>query len=568
MRILLLADESITVQRVIALTFAHEPIQVVSVGDGQQAIEKMAALAPDIVLAATTLPTVNGYDLAKFMRGKTELRSVPVVLLAGAFETVDEARLASSGANGFIEKPVEPTNVIGRVKELLGLKSDEPKPATPAGRTVTPAVVAGGKDEKKLPVPSGPRAVTNPSAPARLEPLRNQAALEPNARSVEPSSTRSDDYLDTLDSAFDSLDQQLSGRAATTKPRNPSGPLAQAGGSPDPRSPGRAPSSEPAVSGNPIFEVDDEWFSESDSQARADARAGRREIIEDLNDAGLQRPAAPAPANPIFEVDDDWFKGNQQARVEKSEEQRALATEMGIHDVDLPEKAPAAKPVAASDLDFDFGPRDLPRQAQAPSPAASPVEPVAAPAEIRVVAPEITDDILDQIAARVSPPQITDATLDQIASRVAPPQITDATLDQIASRVAPPPITDATLDQIASRVAPPPITDATLDQIASRVAPPQITDAMLDHIAARVAPPAITGEMLAQIAAGVAPPAINDEMLDRIASRVAERLNASTFGEQLREQIAAALRDTVRSVVSETAERLVRDEIDRIKNKR
>ena len=541
MRILLLADESITVQRVIALTFAHEPIQVVSVGDGQQAIEKMAALAPDIVLAATTLPTVNGYDLAKFMRGKTELRSVPVVLLAGAFETVDEARLASSGANGFIEKPVEPTNVIGRVKELLGLKSDEPKPATPAGRTVTPAVVAGGKDEKKLPVPSGPRAVTNTSAPARLEPLRNQAGLEPNARSVEPSSTRSDDYLDTLDSAFDSLDQQLSGRAATTKPRNPSGPLAQAGGSPDPRSPGRAPSSEPAVSGNPIFEVDDGWFSESDSQARADARAGRREIIEDLNEAGLQRPAAPAPTNPIFEVDDDWFKGSQQARAEKA---------------------------AESDLDFDFGPTDSARQAQAPAPAASPVAAAPPPPEIRVVAPEITADMLDQIAARVPPPQITDATLDQIASRVAPPQISDATLDQIASRVTPPQITDATLEQIASRVTPPQITDATLDQIASRVAPPQITDAMLDHIAARVAPPAITGEMLAQIAAGVAPPAINDEMLDRIASRVAERLNSSTFGEQLREQIAAALRDTVRSVVCETAERLVRDEIDRIKNKR
>ena len=110
MRTLLLADDNITVQRVIALTFAAEKtIQVVTVGDGQQAIEKMAAERPDIVLAATTLPQVSGYDLAKFMRGKPALQRVPVLLLSGAFETVDEARLASCGANGVLEKPIEPT---------------------------------------------------------------------------------------------------------------------------------------------------------------------------------------------------------------------------------------------------------------------------------------------------------------------------------------------------------------------------------------------------------------------------------------------------------------------------
>src|SRR5688572_22713146 len=107
MRTLLLADENLTVQRVITLTFAQQPIRVLSVSDGQVAIDKMAAEQPDIVLAGTTLPQVNGYDLARFMRGKPELRGVPILLLSGAFETVDEARLAASGANGVIEKPVE-----------------------------------------------------------------------------------------------------------------------------------------------------------------------------------------------------------------------------------------------------------------------------------------------------------------------------------------------------------------------------------------------------------------------------------------------------------------------------
>jgi len=116
MRTILLADDNITVQRVIALTFAGDKtIQVVTVADGHQAIEKMAELRPDIVLAGTTLPQISGYGLAKFMRAKAELQRVPVLLLAGAFETIDETRLASCGANGVLEKPVEPTVVINRV---------------------------------------------------------------------------------------------------------------------------------------------------------------------------------------------------------------------------------------------------------------------------------------------------------------------------------------------------------------------------------------------------------------------------------------------------------------------
>ena len=167
MRTLLLADDNLTVQRVIALTFAQEPIRVVAVPDGQVAIARMAAEQPDIVLAGTSLPQVSGYDLAQYMRGHAELRTVPVLLLSGAFETVDAARLAASGANGVIEKPVEPTLVINRVKELLGLKADDKAPTT--GRLITPADNAG---EKKVFPPPRPAAsdATAPTAAAPCPP--------------------------------------------------------------------------------------------------------------------------------------------------------------------------------------------------------------------------------------------------------------------------------------------------------------------------------------------------------------------------------------------------------------
>src|SRR5687768_11548033 len=209
MRTLLLADDNVTVQRVIALTFAHEPVRVVTASDGHQAMDRVLVDRPDIILVGTTLPQVNGYELARFVKSKPESRNVPVLLLSGAFETIDEALLKSSGANGVIEKPVEPTAIISRVKELLGLQSDGETAAPAAGRLVTPA---GVKPDRQAPVPTMPRVVMSTRPMPPIEPRRDP----PVAATVPAAAGTGDDYLESLESAFDSLDHQLAGRVPPT----------------------------------------------------------------------------------------------------------------------------------------------------------------------------------------------------------------------------------------------------------------------------------------------------------------------------------------------------------------
>src|SRR5438093_1033844 len=116
---LLLADDSVTIQRVIELTFADEDVQVVAVGNGQEAIERVQRDRPDIVLADVGMPERNGYEVAAFVKGQPALAHIPVLLLTGAFEPVDEARARSVGADGVLVKPFEPQIVIARVKDLL-----------------------------------------------------------------------------------------------------------------------------------------------------------------------------------------------------------------------------------------------------------------------------------------------------------------------------------------------------------------------------------------------------------------------------------------------------------------
>lgn len=368
MRILLLADDSITVQRVIALIFAKEPVQVVAVGDGRQALKSIAARKPDIILAGTSLPHLDGYDLAKQVRDSPEWRLTPVLLLSGAFELVDQARLKSSGADGVIEKPVEPTAVIRRVKELLGLKSDD-KPAS-SGRLVTSA---GGPQDKKLPPQSPPPAVTSTRpAPSNWDQLRAQSGLDANAPSVESSSARGADYLDTLDAGFESLDQQPSGR----EPGAPPAGVQSAG-----------------ETRNAVFEADVDWFEAKDTQARDESAEPVGMIAEPEARTVPSLEEALTVATP--ETPATLVEPQAEAHA-WSEAPAAVTAEPPM--APLQYAAPQARGVAddfAALLAYEQGEPHAAFADMAPLHAD-------APALQTSVAPVITDEMLDSIADRVA----------------------------------------------------------------------------------------------------------------------------------------------------------------------
>ena len=128
---LLLADDSVTIRRVIELTFADERVRVVSVSSGREAIARMevAADRPDIVLADVGMEDVSGYDISAFIKGRQDLKHIPVILLAGAFEPLDELRARKSGTDAVLVKPFEPQMVVARVRELLAKHQAPPRMA-------------------------------------------------------------------------------------------------------------------------------------------------------------------------------------------------------------------------------------------------------------------------------------------------------------------------------------------------------------------------------------------------------------------------------------------------------
>ena len=197
---LLLADDSVTIQRVIELTFADEDVVVVAVSDGDQAIARLEASPPDIVLADIGMPGKNGYEVAQYIRQSPRLAHIPVVLLTGAFEPVDQERAAAAGCDGVLAKPFEPQLVIGRVKELLARKRRAPE-----------AIAAD------VPPPIVPDNQWAPRRPSRGPPgLRPLAAAR--AGRLFRSTRRAFSSMPSATSAPQAVPQHTLGAAATAGP--------------------------------------------------------------------------------------------------------------------------------------------------------------------------------------------------------------------------------------------------------------------------------------------------------------------------------------------------------------
>jgi CheY-like chemotaxis protein len=115
---ILLADDSITIQKVIELTFSDEDFEVVTVGNGRLAVEKVQDVRPDLVLCDIIMPEKDGYEVCDFIKRHPQLSNVPVLLLTGAFEPFDQERAARVQCDGFLAKPFEPETLIAKVKDL------------------------------------------------------------------------------------------------------------------------------------------------------------------------------------------------------------------------------------------------------------------------------------------------------------------------------------------------------------------------------------------------------------------------------------------------------------------
>src|SRR3982074_3124939 len=159
----------------VGLALKDQGIDVVAVGNGEAAVRKISEIRPDLVLADVFMPVRNGYEVCEYVKKDASLAHIPVILLVGAFDPLDEQEAQRVGADGVLKKPfVPPDPLISMVKSALMRAANAASAAKAVAVTEKAAVPS-------LAVAGGPTTAGGPNATAGGP---NATACGPNATVV------------------------------------------------------------------------------------------------------------------------------------------------------------------------------------------------------------------------------------------------------------------------------------------------------------------------------------------------------------------------------------------------
>jgi CheY-like chemotaxis protein len=120
---ILVADDSLTIQKVVELTFSDSDYRLTCVSNGMLALEKVRADPPDLILADVVMPEKNGYEVCEEIKSNPATASIPVVLLAGTFEPFDRERAERLRCDAIVSKPFDSHQLFLKVESLLASRS-------------------------------------------------------------------------------------------------------------------------------------------------------------------------------------------------------------------------------------------------------------------------------------------------------------------------------------------------------------------------------------------------------------------------------------------------------------
>jgi CheY-like chemotaxis protein len=173
---ILLADDSATIRKVVDLIFSDTDYHIESVATGADALARIEILRPDLVLADVVMPGPTGYEICRTVKASS--RPVPVLLLAGTFETFDHEQARECGADGCLLKPFDARTLLDRVASLLAERE----------------AVNSSAVELVEPAPEPPVA-PKPVPPIAPEPQEAAARVVPVA---DPPSTLDPEMVDSI----------------------------------------------------------------------------------------------------------------------------------------------------------------------------------------------------------------------------------------------------------------------------------------------------------------------------------------------------------------------------------
>jgi CheY-like chemotaxis protein len=394
---ILLADDSLTIQKVVELTFADTDYRVVAVSSGDELVDRLADSAPDLIICDVIMPGKDGYEVCQQIKSSPEWLHLPVILLTGTFEPFDRDRAIAAGCSEIITKPFEARKLVDTVERLIGDSGHQQPAATADAESTSPVEPP---TEPPAPPPADTSPVDEPGGEA-VEEFGTQLSEAPPAEPVpaatpetaaEPAAAAQPEAVAEAAPDDDEIEFTTSGFAEM-------------------EAAGAAQDAVPADSGRDGIEYELGEDAQEAAPPEVPDLSAQTVRIE-IPPEGTQTPAADeAPDEASDEAPDETPGEPQQA----AEPVPATEAEPIEEPVEAATDEPARDETPGADKpEFEDESSKADTSPVEPPPAEESTGPVAPPAE----SAGLSEDDIDRIARRVL--ELASDRLDQIAWEVVP----------------------------------------------------------------------------------------------------------------------------------------------------
>jgi CheY-like chemotaxis protein len=541
---ILVADDNSNIQKMVGLALKDQGIDVVAVGNGEAAVRKISDIRPDLVLADVFMPVRNGYEVCQYVKSDSTLAHIPVILLVGAFDPLDEQEAQRVGADGVLKKPfVPPDPLISMVKSAL------------ARAGVSIGGVAPPPPVKEEPIRVAEMLAPRAPAPARPLPSMDTLAPVPEFPSIES----------------EPVQEELPELPAPVKIDAGSQPLAFGSMLESPVT--ELEEIEEATTARPQLERDWNSGDKEDEVEEEEEESQSGSWRRDAGDSMGEEEAATGPVKDWRETafsegparkmrNESWAPQKEISRFEEAAETEQSVGAM-VTDAPVAESRLAVEPVAPFTVDAwaaALSPKSTVEAAtmEAPAPLKEEVR-EEAHAVVQAEAPASAPVIVEQAPEPEKP-----ATASSWFSSVASPWDTEA---QKASRLAS--TWDApVMSPPATVTIPEAVTSQTHEEVAKEdpaATVDALTPALNEEVKAKeeeAALPAATVEAIREEAQHVAETAVQEAPAVDTSTKAAEPRMEDMVAKVLAKMSPEMLQAVTRDILKNVVESMVRDELN------
>jgi two-component system cell cycle response regulator DivK len=119
MATILLVEDNLDNRTIYRVLLEHFGYQVHEAHNGQEALDQARAVLPDLILMDISIPIIDGYEATRILKGDPATRAIPIIALTAHALKTDQERVAATGFDGYLAKPVEPKRVVEEVRRHL-----------------------------------------------------------------------------------------------------------------------------------------------------------------------------------------------------------------------------------------------------------------------------------------------------------------------------------------------------------------------------------------------------------------------------------------------------------------